>query len=136
MIQCESKSETVAAFTVNTSKTIEVSNHPICKHYGKVGHEEENCFELIGYLVGWSTRRNGRGRGRSQCAHDGHGGSRHGRGGAVAYAAQAVVGKPRQLEGEARHPMSPGLSSDQVEKLLSLIDVPKEACEKLSGKGD
>ena len=51
MIQRESKSETAAAFAVYTSKTIQISNRSTCKHCGKIGHEEVNYFELIGYPV-------------------------------------------------------------------------------------
>ncbi|KAJ8444833.1 hypothetical protein Cgig2_008890 [Carnegiea gigantea] len=79
---------------------------------------------------------NCRGRGRSRGRHGGHGGLGRGRGEAAAYTAQAAVDDPRQLEGEAGRPVILGLSSDQVEKLLSLIDVPKAGCEKLLGKGD
>jgi len=25
----------------------------MCKHYGRFGHEENNCFEIIGYPPGW-----------------------------------------------------------------------------------
>jgi len=34
---------------------------PQCKHYGKLGHEEAACYELVGYPAKWSNRggRNG-----------------------------------------------------------------------------
>jgi len=39
-----------------------------CKHCGKLGHEESNCFELVGYPASWGLRggRSGRGRGRGE----------------------------------------------------------------------
>ena len=47
MIQRESKSETAFAFAVNTFKMIQISDCPACKHCGKIGYEEANCFELV-----------------------------------------------------------------------------------------
>jgi len=37
-----------------------------CTHCGKIGHEESNCFELVGYPLGWGTQggHSIRGRGR------------------------------------------------------------------------
>lgn len=133
MIQRENKSEATVVFAVNTSKVACNSNRPTCTQCGKTGHEESNCFEFINYPANWSVRGGGHGRGRSQC---GRGGSRTttGRGrGAATYAAQALAEEDR-CDSSTSH--KPGLSSEQIEKLLSLIEVPKLGCDKLSGKSE
>ena len=33
-----------------------MTGKPTCKHYGKYDHEEENCYEIVGYPTGWSSR--------------------------------------------------------------------------------
>ena len=56
MVQRESKPETAAAFATNVSKTTQFqAGRPTCNHCGKTGHEEANCFELVGYPAGWVT---------------------------------------------------------------------------------
>jgi len=63
----EHKQENASAFAVpHLTKGTQYSRERMsCKHCGKLGHEEANCFELIGYSAGWSTRggRSNRGRG-------------------------------------------------------------------------
>lgn len=44
------------------------SGRPRCSHCNKPGHEKEQCYELLGYLANWGTRRNSQpnqGRGRA-----------------------------------------------------------------------
>jgi len=50
----------------------------------------------------------------------------------VVYAAD----KNQSSEAQTSRPKFRGLSTDQLKKLLYLIDVPKIGCEKLKGTGD
>ena len=112
-----------------------------CKHCGKTGHEKANCFELIGYPTGWNSRggRSGRGRGRGS-----RGGGRANPGrGQRAYPGKEHVHAVQGQENNAdigtvenhRTTLS-RLTEDQVQKLLSLIEAPKDTQERLSGKDD
>ena len=126
---------------------IEKGTYRIC---GRYGHEEAVCYEVIGYPPGWGTYSRGRGNrgGRSSRARTpirGRGQSRE-----TVAAVQLeyglrenfsgpVVGmghesslssttntKPDQLKNH-------GLTQDQIQKLLSLIDTPKAGFEKSEG---
>jgi len=122
---------------------------PGCKICGRYGHEESVCYEVIGYPPGWGTR--GRGRG-SRGARNNQGGRGAGRnrsygresaaftihqeepnfsGPATASNSSAGTG-PRSSE--RAHRAIPGLTSEQMEQLLSNLDTPKPGYEKLSGK--
>ncbi|KAJ8423633.1 hypothetical protein Cgig2_028492 [Carnegiea gigantea] len=85
-----------------------------CKHYGKLGHEETNCFELVGYPANWGTRggRSGRGRGRG-----GRGGGRQnsGRG--------RGVFQPRELAHATQAPDSSS-SDDRREGVRAMSTGP------------
>jgi len=54
IIDCDIKTENIGAFAVshlaraNAMQGVRTS----CRHCGKVGHEEANCFKLIGYPAG------------------------------------------------------------------------------------
>ena len=61
-----------------------------CTHYGKPGHEQSNCCEIVGYPAGWGTR----GRGRGQGGHGTHGGISS-VGGAIGEIAHAIAAKTR-----------------------------------------
>jgi len=63
----EMKGEAAAAFTVN-AKSQTLIKRPNCKYCGRLGHEESNCYEIIEYAAGWSSRGRGRGNrgGRAQ----------------------------------------------------------------------
>jgi len=63
----DQRNEAAAAFAVTQvdRRTDRIS----CKHCGKLGHEETNCFELVGYPANWGTQggcshKGGRGGGR------------------------------------------------------------------------
>jgi len=64
----EQKSETMAMFTTShiAQPRVMQAKRITCKHCGKIGHEEANCYELVGYPPGWNNRggRGNRGRGR------------------------------------------------------------------------
>ena len=112
-----------------------------CKHCGKLGHKETNYFELVGYPANWGTRggRSGRGRGRG-----GRGGGRKnsGRGRGVfqprelAHATQAPDSSSSDDRREGVRAALSKITDEQVQKLLSLIETPKENNERLSGKCD
>ena len=75
-----------------------------CKHCGKIGHEEANCYELIGYPPGWGSRgvRGARGRGhgiRGGCTSVGHG-----RGREAAYVAHATSIDTATSSAKEHHP--------------------------------
>ena len=73
--------DTVAVFVVShQAKSQNSQEKPTYRHCGKYGHEENNCYELVGYPVGWSVRggRSGRGCGRNGRG-TGRGGSGRGR---------------------------------------------------------
>ncbi|KAJ8434658.1 hypothetical protein Cgig2_002204 [Carnegiea gigantea] len=42
-----------AAFAVTLGRATSGSQCPTCKHYGKMSHEEQQCYEIIGYPAGW-----------------------------------------------------------------------------------
>jgi len=65
--------------------------HPTCNHCGKTSHEEQNCFEIIGYPAGWIPRGGGRGRGRGRGSRGGRVTAGRGRGRAAAYATHAAT---------------------------------------------
>ena len=52
---------------------------PSCEHYGKLGHEEGMCFELVRYPPGWTIRGGKASRGRNRGGRgDGQSNARHG----------------------------------------------------------
>ena len=65
----ENSKDSVVAFVVayhGRAGTQPPHDRVSCTHCGKLGHEESNCFEVIGYPGGWGTR--GRGRGEEAVA--------------------------------------------------------------------
>jgi len=110
-----------------------------CTHCGKLGHEEANCFELIDYLDGWSTRRgrSSRGRGRND---QGGGRTNSGRGQRgypgkeQVNAAQAHDSSGATGKAEDHRSVLSRIIENQVQKLLSLIEALKDTQERLLGK--
>jgi len=137
MVQRDSKVETQAAFAVNLSRTGYASERPTSKHCVKTGHEQSNCFELIGYPAGWAARGGGyeRGRGRSRGGRGGRGPAGRGRGSNTAYAAHTNADEQPTAEPQSSRPIIPSLSVEQVQQLLTLIEVPKIGGDTLSGNG-
>ena len=68
MSERDHKHENASAFAVtHYNKGGKYDGDPVsCKHCGKVGHEETNYFELVGYRADWNARGrcSSRGRGR------------------------------------------------------------------------
>ena len=143
MLQREGKTENAAAFAVNISKSVQAQgDRPTCKHCGKRGHEEANCFEIIGYPAGWMPRGGGHGRGRGRRGRGGRTGSERGRANLAVHALpsrteeQHGADSQSKVEPESAQYAASRFTPEQFQKLLSLIDVPKSGCDKLSGKGE
>jgi len=135
MISRDEHTETTAAFATSHVKRIQASTEKgTCKHCGRLGHEEVNCFEIIGYPPGWGSRVKGRGRNRG--FRGGRTSENRGRGGgrAAAYSVEHIVyGQEQEQEAvgaeQSNHAFS-GCTNDQVQRLLSLIEPSKSACDK------
>jgi len=137
MVQRESKQETMTAFAVTTSRMFQAQgDKPTCKHCGKYGHEEEKCFELIGYPTGWVARGGGRGRQRGRRGQGEQTGGGYGQGPLEAHVAQGKTKDQHRSDTIREVTETPGLMTEQIQRLLSLINVPKSGCDKLSGKSE
>ncbi|KAL9460077.1 hypothetical protein AB3S75_003302 [Citrus x aurantiifolia] len=111
----------------------------LCTHCNKTGHEASSCFQLIGYPEWWgerlkATRNAGRGRGNSR---QNGGNNGRGRGGpARANAAQVATGSNNpsgELTESAASGLN-GLSSEQWNTLLNLLNSKKDSNSQISGK--
>ena len=89
MTQCDNATQNGAAFAVTISRSL--SQRPTCNHCGKVGHDEQQCYEIIGYSVGWVHQSGRRGRGRCRGTRGGCDSSSQGRGQIGAYAAHTTA---------------------------------------------
>jgi len=118
MISREDWLKTAVAFAIsnNGSRTGTTNrDRGTCGHYGKFGHEEAGCFELIGYPPGWNSRSLGRGRGYRGSRGGQQGGLRgRGDGREGAYAV-ATSSSPAVNSNTATQPMIPGLTTDQIQ---------------------
>jgi len=113
---------------------------PGCKICGRHGHENSVCYEVIGYPPGWGTRGRGRERRGARNNRGGRGAGRnrsYGRESAAAAIHQEET-NPSAGTGpgssDRAHAAIPGLTSEQMEQLLSLLDTQKPGYEKLSSK--
>ena len=130
------------AFAVNVKGGTCGGDKVSCTHCGKLGHEEASCFQLVEYPSGWNSRegRNGHGRGRN--SRDGRSTGSRGRGTCAAKERQANAAcilegsNTGRNEGELDRSLLSKITDDQVQKLLSLIEAPKDTHEKLSDKYD
>ena len=53
MVDRDERTETAAAFAVSHGERAQASiERGMCKQCGRFGHEEANCFEIIGYPPG------------------------------------------------------------------------------------
>ena len=63
MVMCDDRTESIAAFTVNHSSiTHAIGGKVMCRHCGRLGHEESVCYQIIGYPSSWVSRGRARGR--------------------------------------------------------------------------
>ena len=88
---------------------------------------------MIGCPTEWTVRGGERGSGRSR---GGHGPAGRGRGSSITYATHTNADEQPTAEAESSRPVIPGLSVDQVQQLLTLIEEPKTAGVKLLANGD
>lgn len=49
-----------AAFKATTIDRPKQGNRPRCSHCQKLGHEKNQCFELVGYPPNWGSRKTNR----------------------------------------------------------------------------
>ena len=47
MVSQDDRTKTMTAFAISHGESVQPST--MCKHYGRLRHEEANCFEIIGY---------------------------------------------------------------------------------------
>ena len=110
----------------------------MCKHCGRFGHDKSNCFEIIGYPSGWGSRGKGSGRVRGSRGSQTTGNRGRGGGREAACSADALGSGQQQVQGtqyeEQSNDVLSGLTSDQVQRLLSLIEPSKPGYENLAGK--
>ena len=137
MMTWDTRSKTAVAYAAREQPTMVEKRG--CKMCGRYGHEEAICYEVIGYPPVWGTRRHGRGSHRGRNNGGGRGGGRINSYGRESAAATLHHKKgPNAGSGpgsnEGAQIAVPGLSLEQVERLLCLIDTPKPGYEKLSGK--
>ena len=127
MVNRDDKGDSVAAFAVSHRAKVQttVVEKPTCKHCGRLGHEETQCYEIIGYPPGWGSR--GRGRGRGRRTRGGRGSSGRGRGTSneSAYAVTTRAATNLSTNVESGSSSLTGFTPEQVQCLLSLIETSK-----------
>ncbi|KAJ8433098.1 hypothetical protein Cgig2_020594 [Carnegiea gigantea] len=154
MMTRDTRSDTAMAFTAREQPTM--AEKLGCKICGRYGHEESVCYEVLGYPPGWGTRGRGRGHRGPQNNRGGQGaGCNRGYGCESAAAVIHQGADPNTVPGplaasgssagsglgsdEQTQVAIPGLTSEQVERLLSLIDTSKPVAtqnnEKQEGSG-
>ncbi|KZV52705.1 hypothetical protein F511_23168 [Dorcoceras hygrometricum] len=128
----EQRSEHMA-FAVQTGSTSKgrtdsKDTSMVCPNCNKPGHNAESCFKLIGYPDWWGDRPKGSGRGSGR----GQGGSRQsigsggkGRGGPIRANAAIVTSQEIKTNETDKGGLS-GLSSEQWNTLLNLLNTPKD----------
>ena len=134
MMERDQRTKNAVVFTTRTQQV----EKPTCRHCGKYGHEEANCYEIIGYPPNWGSRGRGCGSrgGRPRQGGKTVGGIDHGprREAVHATTIQTKQATTHDTATDATQVSIPGLSLDQIQRLLSLIDMRKGGYEKLSGK--
>ncbi|KAJ8432692.1 hypothetical protein Cgig2_016365 [Carnegiea gigantea] len=103
-----------------------------CKIYGRYGHEETVCYEVIGYPPGWGSR--GRGKGGRGGRGQGRGPSRGGRTGPARETAAAAIpvgsqSIPLEALSPARDMHEVSMSADQA------VDTPSQPLGLDDGRG-
>jgi len=136
----EDRTQTAAAFVVMFgSRNIRPMTEKVGYNYcGKFGHDGSTCYELVGCPPSWENQGRGRNRGREgrgvrEASSRGCGPGRE-----VAYAAatrreseQLAIGS--SSADEVQENALPGLTNDQIQKLLSRIESTRARYKKLSG---
>ncbi|MCH93607.1 hypothetical protein A2U01_0014559, partial [Trifolium medium] len=103
-----------------------------CTNCNIDGHDAANCFQLIGYPDWWGDRPRGQGksgtRGRSQ-----NRGAGRGKGAAIVRANAAQAGGNSSAR-EAESHGFPGITSDQWQKLMEILNIQPDTTERMTGK--
>ncbi|KAJ8423765.1 hypothetical protein Cgig2_028266 [Carnegiea gigantea] len=92
-----------------------VTKKGTCKHCGKYDHEENGCYELIGYPTRWGIRGKGRGRGRGSRGGRTESSRGRGTGAQSAYVVatnRATEQVPVPNHGEGDCPTLPGFTNE------------------------
>jgi len=132
MVGRDVRNETAASFAVkHMTKAPAVGEKISCKHCGRVGHEESKCFEIIRYPPRWGARGRGRGRSRGRGGRFSYGEGRGETAHAVSSSNVTGIGNDQVAQTTV-----PGFTAEQVQRILSLIEIPKDGHKKLSGKGE
>ena len=125
MMERDHRTERQVAFAVKEKTT---SERPVCAHCGKLGHDEAHWYELVGYPPNWGTQGCNRKARGGRTGHGEHSAGSRGRGSGH-QAAHAALAHTEAVSGSVetdQAPMTiPGLSSEQVQRLLRLLEVPK-----------
>ena len=58
MLGRDNRNEAAMAFVMREKAS--TMDKGSCRHYGRYGHEESRCYEIIGYLPSWGTRGKGK----------------------------------------------------------------------------
>ena len=128
MMERDHCAENTVAFA--TRKQSIMVEKPTCKHFGKYGHEEANCYELVGYPPNWGSCGRGYGGCEGRAGH----GSRTSRGKCRRAGRETAHTTLNQVErtagsssttAESTVASIPSLTFDQVQTLLCLIKVIK-----------
>jgi len=144
MVMCDDRTESIAAFTVNHSSiTHAIGGKVMCRHCGRLGHEESVCYLIIGYPSSWVSRGRARGRGRGSRGGQSTGNKSRGGDQEIAYSARLLGcgqnvpvqrGQGTEQQLERRNHTTFGFTSYQIQKLPSLIERSNPGYEKLVGK--
>jgi len=144
----EAKGDSAMAFAVRGQPPM--IERGACQICGRYGYEEAACYEEIGYPPSWGSRGRGRGnrggrssRGRTSIRGRGQGrenaatmkiepGLREDFAGPVVITGLESSQSPAANAGPVQQ-RNPGLTQDQIQKLLSLIDSPKAGFENSEG---
>ena len=158
MIAQDRRSETEVAFAAR--EQARMVEKRACKICGRYGHEEAVCYEVMRYPPSWGSRGRGRGgrggqaSGRGGCANTRNRGSGNRETAAAMQQEMGLIriesmpdgssragpkfcsdsnGSSSSSNNEAAQLNIPGLSSEQTQWLLSLIDGPTGGYVRLSG---
>ncbi|XP_010257798.1 PREDICTED: uncharacterized protein LOC104597773 [Nelumbo nucifera] len=137
----EEKAEAVA-FAAHTGKrqSEDRDKNTICTHCNKTDHDVESCFQLINYPEWWgdrpknNTRGTGRGRGgqKQRTGAGGKGCDSQAKANTTKASAQGNTSQGESVDA-AKTGLN-GLSSEQWNMLLNLLNTQKEGSQRLSGK--
>lgn len=128
----EQRTQSVMAFAARERKHSKREAYRC--HCGKYGHAEAGCHKIIGYLAGWGTQGWGRGQrgGRGIGGRITRGAGHESLNSAGSQTEQVMIAAYAGPKTEASMSI-PGLTAEQIHKLLTLIDTPKGGYEKLPG---